>query len=99
MGVGEGALRPCALDIEVSRPVSGLAFPERVFWLLVPTLQATKESRPLPGRHGNMGQDQRFQGVEYMRSTVMGEQEKLLRKRVNRRERNREMVIHKIILP
>lgn len=31
MGVGEGALRPCALGFEVSRPVPELAFPERAF--------------------------------------------------------------------
>lgn len=31
MDVGEGALRPCALGFEVSRPVPELAFPERAF--------------------------------------------------------------------
>lgn len=49
MGVGEGALRPCAAGFEVSRPVPESQLPLKEFfcfkpfaWLLVPALPSTK---------------------------------------------------------
>lgn len=77
MSVGEGALRPSALGFKVSRLVQELAFPERAFLFQAICLAAcpnpaSHKRRPLPGSHGNMRQDQQFQGMEYKLSRVMG---------------------------
>lgn len=98
MGAGDGALRPCAVRFDVHQRV-GLSLRElfcfKPFtWLLV---RATKESRPLPGKRGNMEQDQWwFLGtcVEHSRGTA-----REIAQEESRRGRNGEVLTHKIVLP